>query len=253
MPSAAVQRDLQEEGKIVEPVYKWEPVTDVYKTQGESVALETIEAESQEKLREIHEEAAKNVWVEKKAPIGIRVFTWYLFCRAGFYALLLTVLAVFPQSGTSTWLVGNLGHFLPGAAARERAAEQREQMLKEAQLQGYTLPDDDMADQQSPEQMAQQLREEVMVYLLISAAITAVVGFMWWNHSWKVRWITMFYAGAFVAKAAIGYFAGVASGVGSQLPPGEIPTLLFAIALNGFIFCYLAFWPDVKEWFEEQH
>jgi len=239
----------------MEPVYKWEPITDEYKTQAaEPVALETIEAESQKKLQEIHEAVKKeNVWVEKKAPIGIRVFTWYLFCRAGFYALLLSVLATFPQSGTSNWLTASLGHFLPGASAREEAAKQRAELQKEAEAQGYTLPDDDAADQQSPEQAAQQLREEVMVYLLFSTVVTAVIGFMWWNHSWKVRWITMFYAGAFVAKAAVGYFAIVASAMGSQLDPGEMPTLMLAIAVNGFIFCYLAFWPDVKEWFEGQN
>jgi hypothetical protein len=238
----------------VEPVYKWEPVTDEYKTQAaESVDIETIEAESQQKLRELHEAATKKVWVEKKAPIGIRVFTWYLFCRAGCYVLLLSLLAVFPQSSASTWLVGSLGHFLPGSAAREEAAKQNEEMRKDAAAQGIQLPDEDGADQDSPEQMAQSQREEVMVFLFISAAATAVVGFMWWNHSWKVRWIAMFYAGAFVAKAAISYFAGVASGVGSEIEPGQMPMLMASIALNGFIFCYLAFWPDVKEWFEGRH
>ena len=237
----------------MEPVYKWEPVTDEYKTEaGEPVYAETIEAETQQKLRELHEEAKKNVWVEKKAPFGIRVFTWYLFCRAGFYALLLTLLAAFPQAGASTWLVGNLAHFLPGAAAREQAAKQREEIKKDFETQGYTLPDDDPDDQETPEQIAQDQRMEVMVFLLISAVITAVVGFMWWNHSWKVRWIAMFYAGAMVAKTGVDFFAGWASGVGTQLPPGEMPALMFAIALNGFIFCYLAFWPGVKEWFEGQ-
>lgn len=235
----------------MEPVYKWEPVTDQYKTEAEEpVALEAIEAESQQKLREIHEEAKKNIWVDKKAPIGIRVFTWYLFCRAGFYALLLSMLAVFPQSGASTWLVGNLGHFLPGAAAREQAAKQKEEFRKDMAAQGIQLPDDDAADQQTPEQMAQVQREEVMVFLLISTVITAVVGFMWWNHSWKVRWVAMFYAGAFVAKAGLGLFAGWASGMGNRIEPEQIPLLIVAIALNGFVFCYLAFWPGVKEWFE---
>jgi hypothetical protein len=238
----------------MEPVYKWEPVTDQYKTEGaESVDLETIEAESQQKLRELHETAKKSVWVEKKAPIGIRVFTWYLFCRAGCYALLLSMLAVFPQSGASTWLVGNLGHFLPGSAAREEATKQDEEMRKDAAAQGIQLPDEDGTDQQSPEQKAQDARQMVMIYLLVSAVMTAVVGFMWWNHSWKVRWITMFYAGAFVAKAAIGYLSGVASGVGTQVGPAQVPILMASIAMNGFVFCYLAFWPGVKEWFEGQH
>jgi hypothetical protein len=246
---AAVKRDAEEEGRIVEPVYKWEPITDEYKTQAPQAA--EIEAEIQQKLSEIHE-AAKNAWVEKKAPIGIRVFTWYLFCRAGLYALLFAFLASFPQSGASTWLVGNLGHALPGTAAREKAAQQRELMQKRAAALGYTLPAEETEAQESPEQIAQDERQEVMVFLMIAAVVTAVVGFMWWNRSWKVRWITMFYAGAMVAKVGVGLFAVWASGAGSQLPAAVMPTLLFAIALNGFVFCYLAFWPDVSEWFEEQ-
>jgi cation transport ATPase len=237
----------------MEPVYKWEPVTEEYKAQAaESVNLETIEAENQQKLRELHEAAASQKrWVEKKAPIGIRVFTWYLFGRAGFYLLLMCILAAFPQSSASTWLVGSLGHLLPGAAAHEEAAKQNEEMRKDAEAQGIQLPDD-AADEQSPEQSAQNQREVVMVFLLFSAIMTGVVGFMWWNHSWKVRWIAMFYAGAYVAKAAIGFFAGLASGVGSEIEPGQMPMLMAAIAVNGLVFCYLAFWPGVKEWFEGQ-
>jgi hypothetical protein len=246
---AAAQRAAEGEGRIVEPVYKWEPITDEYKTQAPQPA--EIEAETQQKLSEIRE-AAKNAWVEKKAPIGIRVFTWYLFCRAGLYALLFAFLASFPQSGPSTWLVGNLGHSLPGTAAREKVAQQRELMQKRAAEMGYSLPDDATAAQESPEQIAQDARQEVMVFLLIAAVVTAVVAFMWWNRSWKVRWITMFYAGAMVARAGVYFFAAWASGTGSQLPPAVMPTLLFSIALNGFVFCYLAFWPDVSEWFEEQ-
>ena len=236
----------------MEPVYKWEPITEEYKNQG-AVQVVDIEAETQQKLREIHEAAKKNVWVEKKAPIGIRIFTWYLFGRAGLYVLLLTILAVFPQSSASIWLVGGLGHFVPGAASREEAAKQREEMRKEFDAQGIQMPDDYMGDQKSPEQMAQESREIVMVYLFAAAVITAVVGFMWWNHSWKVRWVAMFYAGAFVARAGLGLFAAWASGVGAYIPPALIPMLMATIAWNGFIFCYLAFWPGVKEWFEGQH
>jgi cation transport ATPase len=247
--SGAAQCIAAEEGRIVEPVYKWEPITDEYKTQAAQPA--DIEAESQQKLSEIRE-AAKNVWVEKKAPIGIRVFTWYLFCRSGVYALLLAFLAAFPQSGPSTWLVGNLGHALPGAAARERVAAQQEQMKKQFAASGYTLPDDATSAQESPEQRFQDERQEVMIFLLIATVLTAVVGFMWWNRSWKVRWITMFYAGAMVARVGVYFFAAWASGLGSQLPPDVMPTLMFAITVNSFVFCYLAFWPGVKEWFEEQ-
>ncbi len=119
-------------------------------------------------------------------------------------------------------------------------------------MQGIEVPDAYGTEEETPEQKAQEAREMVMVYLLFSAIVTAVVGFMWWNHSWKVRWVTMFYAGAFVAKAAIGFFSGVASGVSSEIEPGQVPLLMASIAMNGFMFCYLAFWPGVKEWFEGQ-
>lgn len=235
---------------MVEPVYKWHPVTEEYKNlQAQSA---DFEAETQQKLRELQEQAAKPVWVEKKAPIGIRVFTWYLFCRAGFYALLFTILGVFPQSAPSTWMVTNLGHFmrLPGAAARERAAKQRE-FLREHGIDPDAMPGA-VAGQDSEEASQQRQREEMMVYFFILAVLTTVVGLMWWNHSWKIRWVAMFYSGAFVAKAGVGLFAGWASGVGTQLAPDEMSALMLAIAVNGFIFCYLAFWPEVQEWFEDQ-
>jgi hypothetical protein len=50
----------------------------------------------------------------------------------------------------------------------------------------------------------------------------------------------------------VDFFAGWASGVGAQLASAEMLAFLFVISLNGFIFCCLAVWPDVKEWFESQ-
>jgi len=96
------------------------------------------------------------------------------------------------------------------------------------------------------------MHNAVMVYLLVLLGLTTWVGFMWWNHSWKVRWVTMFYSGALVAKAVINYIAGAASGVGSQIAPAAMPLLMLTIAINGFIFLYLAFWPGVAQWFEEE-
>jgi len=235
----------------VEPTYKWHPVTDFYKEQQAAQPIDA-EAEIQQKLHEVREAAKKTGWAEKKAPIGIRVFTWYLFCRVGIFALLLAILAVLPQSSTSAWLVGNLKHQLPGAAARERAAKQREEFKKQAEAQGYTLPDYIVDEEKSPEQLAQEQREFVMVYLFLMTVLTSVVGFMWWNRSWKVRWAAMFYAGAFVAKAAVGLFAGWASGVGNRLTPSESSALVIALGVNGFIFCYLAFWPEVGKWFDNE-
>lgn len=239
---------------MVEPVNRWQPVTDLYKAEAEAAAqLPPVQPENQEQLNAtIIRQAASQKSAVKKAPLGIRIFTWYLFCRAGIYALLLFILASFPQAGVSTWLVGNLGHILrmPRSAASQMAARQKE-MEKEAEAQGYTLPDT-MTALQPAEPSADEVRTRVMVYLLLLLGITLVVAFMWWNRSWKIRWITMFYAGALVARAAVVYFVLLAAGVKIPLPPGVAPALMLTIGLNAFIFCYLAFWPDVKQWFEQQ-
>lgn len=233
----------------MEPQYKWQPVTDFYKEQQAAQAVDP-EAETQQRLQEIREQARKTSKVEKKAPIGIRVFIWYLFGRAGLYLLLLMILGTFPQTDASAWLVTNLSHQLPGAAARERMAARREAFRKEAEAQGYTVYGSDESDEKTPEQAAQQQREIVMAYLLIIAILTSVVGFSWLNRSWKVRWGTMFYAGAFVAKAAVGLVTGSASGLSGQMSSSEMSSLVLSMGINGCIFCYLAFWPGVEEWFK---
>jgi len=64
-----------------EPVYRWQPVTDLYKE--EAVKAADIEAANQQVRQELIEEKAKQHDPVKKAPIGIRIFTWYCFSRAG--------------------------------------------------------------------------------------------------------------------------------------------------------------------------
>jgi len=240
---------------MVEPVNRWQPVTDLYKAEAEAAAQPAqAQAANQDQTdANIIRQVASQKTVEKKAPLGIRIFTWYLFCRAGIYALLLFVLASFPQAGVSTWLEGNLGDILhmPRSAASEMAARQKE-MEKEAEAQGYTLPDTTEADRALTESSPDAARTRVMVYLLFLLATTSVVAFMWWNRSWKIRWITMFYAGAFVARASIAYVVLFTGQTTIPLPPGLAATLVLSIGLNALIFCYLAFWPDVKQWFEEE-
>lgn len=236
---------------MVDPVKKWQPVTDFYKEQQAAQPVDP-EAERQQKLREIHEQVKRTGWREKKAPIGIRVLTWYLFLSAGFYTLLLIFLAVFPHTSVATWVVSNIAHSLPGAAAREQADQEREELRKEAALRGYTLPDYIVGEEKTPEQIAQEQREFVMVYSLIVAVLTSVVGFMWLNRSWKVRWVAMFYAGARVAKAGVAFLAIGVSGANIHLPPEVVSAAALGIGVNILIFCYLAFWPGVEEWFKEE-
>jgi hypothetical protein len=235
---------------MVEPTNRWRPVTDEYK----AMAAQPVDAEAErtKRLEELREAKAKEVPTKKEVPVGITVLTWYFFVRAGVCAVLFYVLSAYPQSGTSNWLEENLGNFLrlPASSAKQMA-EQRKQFEKEAEEQGYQMAIDPAEEKELEEREAATARNMIMAYLALSAVAGAVVGFMWLNRSWKIRWVTMCYAGAFVAKAGVNYFAGLASGLGSQVAPGETALLLFTIALNGCIFCYMAFWPGVKKLFEE--
>lgn len=234
---------------MVEPVNLWQPQTDKYKEI--AAHAPAPEVELKQRLEELHKNKPKEHYAEKKAPIAIRVLTWFYFLRAGAFLALFLVLVYWPQSGASNWLAGNLGQFLrmPTSSAQQAAAE-RAQFEEQAAADGYELSPDQATGQDREEQEADSARRSILVYLVSVAAVSTVVAFMWLFRSWKIRWVTMCYAGGFLAKAAINYLAGLASGVGSQIPASQSASLLFTIALNGTIFCYLAFWPGVKELFE---
>jgi len=234
---------------MTEPVYRWQPVTDVYKE--EAAKSPDIESANQQKREELTKEKEKQIAPEKKAPLGIRVFTWYYFCRAGFYALLLLLLASFPHSEFSARLFDDVANFLHMPGSKSEVEKRRKAIEDVYQAHGYQVPDNVLKEEAGQELDTESMHNEVMIYLLLVLALTTWVGFMWWNRSWKVRWVTMFYSGALVAKAGINFVAGAASGVGSQIPPAVLPFLLLTIGLNGFVFLYLAFWPGVKQWFEE--
>jgi len=234
-----------------EPVNRWQPVTDFYIE--EATKTPDVEAANEQIRQELNEEKVKQIVPEKKAPLGIRIFIWYCFGRAGFYALLLFLLASFPHSGFSNWLFDGVANFLhmPGSKNYQDAREQQiEKIAREHNIPENVIRDNPYLDEQ-PQVGAGELRNLVMLYLLAMLALTTWIGFMWWNHSWKVRWITMCYSGGMVAKALINFIAGAASGVGSGLDPVQMPLLMGTIAVNTFVFLYLAFGHGVKQWFEE--
>jgi hypothetical protein len=235
---------------MTEPVYRWQPVTDVYKEQAAQSA--DIEAANEQKRQELNQAKTQQIAQEKKAPLGIRVFTWYYFCRAGIYALLLLILASFPHSDFSAWLFDGVGNFLHMPGSKSAMDARRREIQRQAQAAGYQISDSEVAElDQEHATSTEEMHNVVMVYLLLMLALTTWVGFMWWNRSWKVRWATMFYSGALVGKAGVNFIAGAASGVGSQIPASVMPMVVLTVGLNGFIFLYLALWPGVKQWFEE--
>jgi hypothetical protein len=234
-----------------ELVYSWKPATDEYQA-----AQVDPEVELKKGLEELRKNSASEPLVEKKAPVAIRLLIWYYFLRAGLYALLLVVISGAPQWSASIWLQENLGSYLrlPTSSGKQ-IEEARKQMEAEAAARGYQInfsPDEEKELQEQEQQADANAREMVKVYLAFSVLVSAWVGFMWWNHSWRIRWITMFYAGAFVAKAALNGVLGFSLGVGIGQTPGESASMLLMVGVNGFIFCYLAFWPGVKAHFEPE-
>jgi hypothetical protein len=232
---------------MAEPVYRWQPVTEMYQQQ--AVEAADIIAEQEQKRQEINQEKAKRIWAVKKAPLGIRLFTWYYFARAGFCGLLLMFLASFPHAGVSTLVLDSIGNFLhlPGS---QKSLDAQKQAV-EQMAQKYDVPENAIVDE-SPTVSTDTMHNMVMVYLLVNLLASSWVGFLWWNGSWKVRWVAMFYSGALVGKLAINYIAGAASGVGSQIPAALMPLVMLSVFLNGFLFLYLAFGPGVAQWFERQ-
>lgn len=230
---------------MTEPVNLWKPITDLYKEEAEKKP--SAEAENEQKLKELHESNLRKPWTQAKAPLGIRIFTWYYFVRAALSAILLFVIATFPQSYVSNLMSDSIGNalHLPGS----KSAREARRKVIEREAQAYAVPENSIPDE-NPEFSPPAMHELVIGYLLFNLVVTVVVGFMWWNRFWFVRWVTMFYAGALIANAAIGFIAGVASGVGSQIAPAQMPALVLGLGINTIIFLYLSFGYGVKQWFE---
>ncbi len=233
----------------MEPVNRWVPATDEYKT-----TQVNAEAELKKRLEEAQKNKPVEHIAEKERPVLINVLIWYYLVRAGICVLLLTVISVSPQSSVSIWLSDNMANYLrlPSSRAKQMEVE-RKQIEAEAEAQGYQITLDQEEEKELQAQEAQEAadyKSMIKVYLALSVVLSVWIAFMWWNRSWKIRWVTMFFAGAFVAKAALNGALGIASSLGIQSTPGQTASLLLMVAINGFIFCYMAFWPGVKDYFE---
>jgi hypothetical protein len=149
--------------------------------------------------------------------MSLNIITGLYFVRALFYFVVGSTLLSNPDSDFSQWLVSLSGVLIP-----------------------FTIT------HRHPEMFVKLVGEA----MLVTAGLSVVVGVFWLLRSWKIRWVTMAYAGGMVLRTGVHYFAGVASGVGSELSGSQATFVLFACAINSLIFCYLAFYPGVKEAFE---
>ena len=195
------------------PANRWQPITDIYQQEIEGNAPAVVEPPKPAPVPVSQRDLPKSM-----VPMSLNIITGLYFVRAVIYFFLGGKLLSDPNSDFSQWLVSMSGVIIP-----------------------FTIT------HRHPEMFVRLVGEA----MLVTSALSVVVGVMWLLRSWKIRWITMAYAGGMVLRAGVHYFAGVVSGVGSGLPAGQDTILLFGCAINSIIFCYLAFYPGVKEAFEK--
>jgi hypothetical protein len=150
--------------------------------------------------------------------MSLNIITALFFVRAVIYFVLAGRLLSAPDSDFSRWVVSISGSIIP-----------------------FTI------SHRHPEIYVRLLGQA----FLFLAGVSVVVGGMWVFRSWKIRWITMAYAGGMVLRAGIYYLAGLASGVGSSLSGNQTSILLLGCFINAIVFGYLASYPGVKAAFEK--
>jgi hypothetical protein len=196
------------------PANRWQPITDIYQQEIAGTAAPAVV----EPLKPAPVPVSQRDLPKSLVPISLNIITGLYFVRAVIYFALGSKLISDPDSDFSQWLVSMSGVMVP-----------------------FTIT------HRHPEMYVKLVGEA----LLVTAGFSVIVGALWLFRSWKIRWVTMAYAGGMVVRTGIHYFAGVASGVGSELSGSQATFVLFGCAVNSLIFCYLAFYPGVKEAFEK--
>jgi hypothetical protein len=197
-----------------QPVNRWQPITDLYQQEHEAGQAPVVV----QPPKPVPVPVSQRDLPKSSVPMSLNIITGLYFVRALFYFILGSKLLTDPDSDFSQQLVTMSGVLVPFAISHRH-----------------------------PEQFVKLMGEA----MLVTAGFSVVVGVLWLLRSWKIRWVTMAYAGGMVVRTAIHYFAGAASGVGSELTGSQATFVLFACAVNSIIFCYLAFYPGVKEAFEK--
>jgi hypothetical protein len=199
-----------------QPVNRWQPITDLYQQELEGNAPPEVV----QPPKPVPVPVSQRDLPKSSVPMSLNVITGFYFVQAAFYIFLGSRVIAAIDSDFSHWIVGQSPNMIPFTISHRLPRE------------FYIL---------------------VAEALIVMGVFSAVVGVLWVFRWWVIRWVTMCYAGGMVVRTGIHYFAGVASGVGSELSGSQSAFVLFSCALNSIIFCYLAFYPGVKEAFEKPY
>jgi len=146
-------------------------------------------------------------------PLSLVIFGWFYMVRAAVYLVFAFILFSQPDSGFGAMLVQYSSFLVPFRMHRVQGA------------------------------IPIQLFAEA---LLVTAIFSVVIGGMWLARYWRIRWVTMCYAGGSAARTLIYMITGAIGAI----TPDQKQALLAGCAINLLIFCYLAFYPGVEQAFE---
>jgi hypothetical protein len=199
----------------VEPVNHWRPVTLEYQIEF-MPAVEALPAPKRKRARLVLAKGAAQS--EAEMPLPVTAIQWYYFLRACVYFVLGSVLLSYPASQTASWLLEHASIVAP------------------VQLH---------ATQVAP--LINLLAESFFVLSIASA----VVGVMWLLRSRTVRWVTLCFAGASLARTVL-YFVALGEVVPRVLlSMHQKELLLTGAVINLLIFGYVAFLPGVDDGIEQ--
>jgi hypothetical protein len=203
------------ENATPELVNTWKPVTDLYQdTSAPSVpAPPPVPVAGQPPAQ------PAKVFQERKLPIPIAIVGGFYALRAVLFLVFASILGSHASSSFASLLIEHSQSLIPF----------------QVQETGGHAPAD--------------LFAEAMV---VTAIVSIVVSIMWFVRYWRIRWLTMFYAGVSLFRTMLYFVTDKAAGVTTPLAPDQKQALSLACAVNLFVLCYLAFYPGVAQAFEER-
>lgn len=227
--------------KTPEFVNTWKPVTDLYHDTDAPAVAEPPPIP----VAGATESRAAKVWQERRLPIPIAIVGGFYALRALVFLVFASILGSHPDSQTAALLIEHSRSLIPfavrGTGGQPPAGEPS---YSADGTDGYPLTQGDA----NPHGPANLLAEAMVV----TAILSTVVSVMWFVRYWRIRWITMFYAGVSLFRTVLYFVTDKAAGIATVLTPDQKQALTLACAVNLFVFCYLAFYPGVAQAFEER-
>ncbi len=203
------------ESAAPELVNTWKPVTDLY----QDTAAPDVPAPPPVPVAGQPPAQTAKVFQERKLPIPIAIVGGFYALRAVVFLVFASILGSHPDSSLAALLIGHSRSLIP-FQVRETGGHVPADLLAEA--------------------------------MVVTAILSIVVSVMWFVRWWRIRWITMFYAGVSLFRTVLYFLSDKAAGLTTQLTPDQKQALSLACAVNLFVLCYLAFYPGVAQAFEQR-